>query len=159
MQPSEIPKAAEPVPHMEGMGWRISLSIIVSIGWVVFLIIWLFFYAGQSGYNAYQNFAIVLASLLVLFALLGIPWTIWSRRFMKPEDREQWMRPGFRWRAWTSGIIAVATLIGLIIWFFVYANSYTIYQNIAIFIVALLIMGGVMGAMWAPWGMKYGKKQ
>jgi hypothetical protein len=143
---------------MEGMGWRVSLSIAVSIGWIIFLIVWLFFYAGQSGYNAYQNFTIILISLLVLAILLGVPWAIWGRRHMRPEDREQWMLPGFRWRVAVSIVIIFAILIGLIYWFFFQAGDWSIYQNIAIVIVAILLLGGIMGAMWAPWGMKYGKK-
>ena len=37
----------------KGFGWRVSLSILMGVGWLVFLIIWLFFYAG--GYNIYQR--------------------------------------------------------------------------------------------------------
>jgi hypothetical protein len=33
-----------------------------------------------------------------------------------------------------------------------------VYQNIAIFIVSLLIAGGSLAASWAPWGMKYGNQ-
>ncbi len=154
MQPSEEPKAAITPPPMEGMGWRVSLSIAVAVGWLIFIIIWLFFYATK--YNGYQNVAIILASLLVLFFILGVPWAIWSRRFWRDKDRDQWMQSGFRWRTWASGVIVVAILVGLIYWFFFYAGGYSIYQNIAILIIAILLFGGIMGAMWAPWGMRHG---
>lgn len=158
MQPSEEPKAAPYEPPMTGMGWRVSFSIIVTIGWLIFLILWLFFYAGQSGYNAYQNFAIIIASLLVLAVVLGVPWAIWGRRYMRPEDRDQWRLPGFRWRTWTSVIIGILILIGLIYWFYFQAGQFSIYQNIAIIIVAILLFGGIMGAMWAPWGMRHDRR-
>ena len=44
------------------------------------------------------------------------------------------------------------------IWLFFYATEYNVYQNIAIFIVSILAFGGIMGAAWAPWGIKHGHK-
>ncbi len=142
---------------MNGLAWRVSLSIVASIGWLIFLIVWLFFYAAH--YNGYQNVAIILASVLVLGFIVGVPWLIWGRRYMKDWDREQMNLPGLRWRLWASGIIFVAILIGLIYWFYVYAGQFSVYQNIAVFIIALLLMGGIVAAMWAPWGMKYGSRR
>jgi hypothetical protein len=142
---------------MEGLGWRVSLSIVVAVGWLIFLIAWLFFYA--SNYNPYRNVAIILGSILLLAIILGTPWMIWGRRYMKDIDRDQWNTPGFRARTWASGILGFAILLGLIYWFWTYANTYSIYQNIAIFIIALLLFGGIMGAMWASWGMKYGTRK
>jgi hypothetical protein len=49
-------------------------------------------------------------------------------------------------------------VVFLIYWFWYQASIFDIYQNIAIFIVAILIMGGIMGAVWAPWGMKHGRR-
>ena len=48
----------------EGLGWRVSLSIIVGVGWLVFLIVWLFFMA--SDYTVYKNLAIVMISVLLM---------------------------------------------------------------------------------------------
>ena len=59
-----------------GLGWRVGLSIIVAIGWVVFIILWLFFYA--IGYNIYQNIAVAIASLLIGAAILGASWASWG---------------------------------------------------------------------------------
>jgi hypothetical protein len=70
-----------------GMRWRVSLSIIMGVGWLVFLILWLAFYA--SDFNVYQNIAIVLASILIVGAVLGAWWTSWgmkhSRKFTKKK--------------------------------------------------------------------------
>jgi hypothetical protein len=65
---------------------------------------------------------------------------------------------GFGWRVSLSIIMGVGWLVFLLIWLFFYAGAFNIYQNIAIFIVSLLIVGGVLAAAWAPWGMKYGNK-
>ena len=40
-----------------GFRGRVALSIIVGIGWLIFLIVWLAFYA--QDFNVYQNIAIL----------------------------------------------------------------------------------------------------
>jgi O-antigen/teichoic acid export membrane protein len=141
---------------MKGMGWKVSLSILAGVGWLVFLVVWLFFYA--QTYVWEKNLAIVLASLLVLIAIVGLPWGIWAIRHRTTEEDEMWKTKGFRWRVWVSGIAMLAVFLFLIYWFWYLAEPYDVYQNLAIFIVSLLIAGGLLAAMWAPWGMKYGTK-
>jgi type VI protein secretion system component VasK len=63
---------------MRGFGWRVSISVLVSIGWLAFLVIWLFFYAG--GYTIYQNLAVFLASILIVAAVMGASWASWGIR-------------------------------------------------------------------------------
>jgi len=140
----------------KGLGWRVSLSIIAGVGWLVFIILWLFFYA--SNYTGYQNVAIFLISILAIIAILGAPWIIWGMRQQTKEEKKMWKTRGFRWRVWLSGILALALMIFLIYWFWYQASTYDLYQNIAIFIVSILIAGGAMGASWAPWGIKHGHK-
>ena len=138
--------------EMKGMGWSVSLSILGGVGWLVFLIIWLFFYA--HNYVWEKNLSIILASLLALCGIIGIPWGIWAIRHKTVQDAEMWKTQGFRWRVWASLLFMVAVFLFLIYWFWYLAAPYDVYQNIAIFIVSLLIIGGLLGAMWAPWGMK-----
>jgi membrane protease YdiL (CAAX protease family) len=147
---------AEKKGEKEGLGWRVSLSIIVGIGWFVFLILWLFFYA--TDYTAYKNLAIILISVLLLTIFLGIPWIFWGMKFQTKKEQEMWKTKGFKWRIGLSIIIAFVLIIFLIYWFWSLAEGYILYQNIAIFIVSLLIIGGILGASWAPWGIKYGEK-
>jgi hypothetical protein len=71
---------------MKGLGWRVSLSIIVSLGWLVFLVIWLFFYA--ESFSLYQNIAIFIASILVLAAIMGASWAPWGMR----QEHRDWER-------------------------------------------------------------------
>jgi amino acid transporter len=139
---------------LKGLGWRVSLSILVGVGWLVFLLIWLFFYANT--YSWEKKMAIFLLSLLVIAGILGIPWALWGLRHSTMQQKERWNLKGFRWRCWVSGIIACATFIFLIYWFWYLATPYNVYQNIAMFIVSFLVMGGILGAMWAPWGIKHG---
>lgn len=146
----------EEIIHTKGFGWRVSLSILVGVGWLIFLVMWLAFYAGN--YNWEKNVAILLFSVLAVGLVLGAPWTIWGMKYRKMKEHEMWKTKGFKWRCWLSMIIAFVLFIFLIIWFWYFAEPYNVYQNIAILIVSLLIVGGVMGAAWAPWGMKHGKK-
>jgi hypothetical protein len=62
-----------------GFGWRISLSILVAMAWLIFIVIWLFFYA--SHFTIYQNIAVLLASLLAVGASMGALWAMWGMRY------------------------------------------------------------------------------
>ncbi|MDH5443000.1 MAG: hypothetical protein OEX16_01685 [Hadesarchaea archaeon] len=55
---------------------RIAVSIVVGVGWLIFLILFLAFYAG--GFNIWQNLAIMFVSLLVVGAILGPMWAYWG---------------------------------------------------------------------------------
>ena len=56
----------------KGLGIRFAVSIISIVGWIIFLIVWLFFYA--SNYDIYQNIAIIIVSLLILGGIKGVVW-------------------------------------------------------------------------------------
>jgi hypothetical protein len=140
--------------EMKGLGWRVSLSILVGVGWLVFLILWLFFYANQYAWE--KNMAIFLFSLLVLVGIVGVPWAYWGLKNQSAQEKEMWKIKGFRWRIGVTLVVALVVFLFLIYWFWYLAAPYDVYQNIAIFIVSFLIMGGLLGAMWAPWGMRYG---
>ncbi|MFQ5919059.1 MAG: hypothetical protein ACE5I4_03300 [Thermoplasmata archaeon] len=66
-----------------GMGWRIALSILAFLGLIVFIVVWLFFFAG--GFSVYQNIAIIIVAFLVFF---GIGAAVWAT---------MWMKWGRRW--------------------------------------------------------------
>ena len=148
-------KKEEELMEMNGMGWKVALSIICGVGWLVFLIIWLFFYA--SNYTFYQNIGIFIMSIFVVMILLGIPWMMYGLRFQTDEEKVMWMTKGFKGRVFVSGIIAFLFIFFLSLWFFLYADNYCIYQNIAVFLVSILIIGGIMGVSWGPWAMRQDK--
>jgi len=137
-------------------GWRVSLSIGLGIGWLIFVLLWLAFYAGN--YSGYQNFAIILISILVLVVVLGGSWASWGLKHMPREGKKIFKMKGFRSRVVVSIAIPFLLLIFWIYWFFFIAEDFNFYQNLAIFIVSLLVIGGILGGIWAPWGMKYDKE-
>jgi hypothetical protein len=59
-------------------GWRGIASGIIWIGWVIWLLVWLFFYAGN--YNFYQNLAIFIVSILAAGGISGVIWGTLGRR-------------------------------------------------------------------------------
>ena len=62
----------------EGMGWRVSLSIITFFGAMIAVIVWLFFYAGS--FSVYQNIAVIVVILLAFIAVMGGTWASWGMR-------------------------------------------------------------------------------
>ena len=63
---------------------------------------------------------------------------------------------GFRWRIILSIILPLASIVFLITWFWYYAEPLSVWQNLAVLLVSLLIMGGILGVIWARWSMKHG---
>lgn len=76
-------KPREPKTPMEtpGFAWRIGVSIIMFFALVIFLIIWLFFYA--SSFDVYQNIAVIIASLLVFIGVMAASWVSWGIKWGK----------------------------------------------------------------------------
>lgn len=142
--------------HKKDLGLKPSISIIVCVGWLIFIILWFAFYA--SGYTWEKNLAILLLSVLILFLLLGGMWALWSLRMIPKSEWEMFKIKGFKWRIATSIVLPFLAIIFLISWFWYYAEPYTVWQNIAVLLVVLLVIGGILGAIWARWGMKHGDK-
>jgi hypothetical protein len=146
----------EPNFPKEKLGWRPTFSIVVGVGWLIFLIAWLAFYA--SNYVWEQNIAMILLSILVAFSLLGGVWAVWGLKMIPKEGREMFKTFGFKWRIQTSIAIPFLAIVFLIIWFWFYAAPFTVWQNIAVLLITLLAVGGILGALWARWGMKHSWK-
>jgi membrane-bound metal-dependent hydrolase YbcI (DUF457 family) len=61
---------------------------------------------------------------------------------------------GMGWRVAVSILTFFASIVGIILWLFFYAENFNVYQNIAVVVVILLGFVAVMGATWASWGMR-----
>ena len=69
------------------------------------------------------------------------------------------MRPeGLGWRIGVSIATFFDSMIAVILWLFFYAESFSVYQNIALVVVILLAFIGIMGATWASWGLKQAER-
>jgi peptidoglycan/LPS O-acetylase OafA/YrhL len=142
--------------EMRGMGWRIPASILIVLGWLAFVVIWLFFFA--SDYNIYKNLAVLFVSTLIGLVVLTAIWIGFGLRMgrMYAPDSTGWTDyRQIRWRAAISVAVVLAWSAFLLIWSFVYADGYTGYQNIAVIFVSLLIAGGLSAAVWSSWWRPY----
>jgi hypothetical protein len=152
-QPESWPEHAHPEVWMTpGFGWRVAVSILIAIGWLSFLILWLFFYAGS--YDIFQNLAIMIVSVLVGIGLLGAMWAPWGMRMARKAGVEHPMH-SHRPIVMTiiSAVSGVGWLVFIIVWLFYSADDYSGYQNLAVLILSLLTVGIVNGGGWAVWRM------
>lgn len=131
-----------------GFGWRVAASILIVIGWLSFVILWLFFHADK--YDIFQNLAIIIVSVLVGVGILAAMWAPWGMRMARRAGVEH---PAQFGRPVVMTVISIVSGIGwlvfLIIWLFYYAGDYNGYQNLAVFILSLLVVGIVNGGGWA----------
>jgi len=57
-------------------------------------------------------------------------------------------------RAAVSAVVGIGWLIFMIIHLFFWAKYYTIYENIAIFLVSVLVVAAILAPIWIIWGIK-----
>ena len=53
-----------------------------------------------------------------------------------------------------SVISGFGWLAFLVVWLFFYAETMSIYKNIAVFILSVLVVGAINAVTWIPWGGK-----
>jgi hypothetical protein len=75
-----------------------------------------------------------------------------KKKKLRPEET-----PGFPLRIGISVLTFFGLLAFFVVWLFFYADSFTIYQNIAAIIVGLLVAVAIWAAAWVSWGIKYGE--
>jgi hypothetical protein len=137
--------------EMRGLGWRVPASILIGVGWLAFVIIWLFFYA--SDYSIYQNLAVLFVSVLVGMVMLVVLWVGFGLRMGRLYGSEQeWADyRQVRWRVLFSALVALGWSFFFLVWLFQYADGYSGYQNIAVVFVSVLVAAGLTAAVWARW--------
>ncbi len=74
------------------------------------------------------------------------------------DDDDQETPPGLAPRVVVSIIVFFGFLIFSIIFVSFYAVSYSLFQKIAVILVAILAATAVLGAMWASWGINMEQK-
>ena len=73
---------------------------------------------------------------------------------MSGNTRRTLTSEGLGWRVAASIVTFFGSAIALILWLFFDAGSFSVYQNVAAIIVILLAFIAVMGATWAPFGIR-----
>ncbi len=128
-----------------GLMWRAVLSIVTVFGWLIFLVLWLFFLASDFGFA--QNIAVLLLSLLILIAVLLVTWVTWALSFPRPMPPPG---PGYipfspysRLKSGIGGLSVIAWLTFLVIWLFFYAGDFSFTENLGVFLASALVVGAV----------------
>jgi hypothetical protein len=114
-------------------GRRPAASIFVFVAWLLFIIVWMWFYAGA--FTAERNTAIVLLSVAIGFALLLAMWLPWARKRGEGPESWQGIGIGFLW------------ILSLTAWFWIFAEGFDAYQNFAVFLVSLLVVVALGGGL------------
>ena len=57
-------------------------------------------------------------------------------------------------RIYASIALGLGWLLFLALWLFYYATTYSILQNLAVFIVSIVVVTAIAIALWVPWAMK-----
>ncbi|MGD0172172.1 MAG: hypothetical protein ABSB81_08635 [Halobacteriota archaeon] len=58
-------------------------------------------------------------------------------------------------RIYESIAVPVIWLIFLALWLFFYASSFSILQNIGVFLLSFAVAGVIEVLVWVPWAMKH----
>ena len=61
-----------------GLAPRVSVSIVVLFGGLIFAVIYVAFFA--ASFSLFQKIAVVLVVLLAMIAILGLMWASWGMR-------------------------------------------------------------------------------
>jgi cation transport ATPase len=130
------------VMAIRGMGWRISASITSGLLWLTSLIAWLFFAA--TDHSMWENFGLGLISLLALVAINVAIWLPFGLRFAPKDERDH----HYTLKGAVSGTICLSVATSLIAWLFLYADDFSIYQNLAVLLMFVIIGGGLNAVIW-----------
>ncbi|UCE80586.1 MAG: hypothetical protein JSV94_05380 [Methanobacteriota archaeon] len=146
MNEQPIPEKDKEILSTPGFAWRVGLSTLVVFAWLAFVIVWLFFYA--EDYNVWQNIAAFMVSILIGIGILAATWASWGIKYASRFE-DKGAECGKPKKAQILNTIAgFLWLIFLIVWLYFYAGDYNGYQNLAIFITSLLVLGAVTGSAW-----------
>ncbi len=74
------------------------------------------------------------------------------------RNENQETPPGLASRVVVSIIVFFGLLIFSIIYVAFFASTFSLFQKIAVILVAILVAIAILGAMWASWGIKYDRE-
>ena len=80
-----------------------------------------------------------------------------GEKFMNRNENQE-TPPGLASRVVVSIIVFFGLLIFSIIYVAFFPSTFSLFQKIAVILVAILVAIAILGAMWASWGIKYGKE-
>jgi len=133
----------------DGMKYRAYASAIICIGWLAFFLLWLFFAADEL--SIYRNIAIIFLSLVVAAALLGALWVTYGMSIgmrYAPQMAEAREFRTIRGRIIATTALWSAWAALIIIWLYFFADGLSGYQNVAVFIISLIVATVASSLLW-----------
>jgi hypothetical protein len=101
----------EEILKLSGLRRNVLLSIIVFIGWLIFLILWFVSYASDY-IPSHYNRAIILLSILIMVAIFAISWASWAMKYCwkvkKDNEEVKWWQLGQIWFGFFIIIFVIA---------------------------------------------------
>lgn len=68
----------QPGEFVRGLRWKILLSVVGPIAWLIFTLLYVGFWA--AGYSLFQDVVVILVSILVLIGVFVTSWVVWGVR-------------------------------------------------------------------------------
>ncbi len=78
--PPQGPPWTWPGGARRGMRWRVSVTILFGVAWLVFILLFAAFWAGPP-LTLFQDLMVFFASLIVLLGVMAAVWASWGMRF------------------------------------------------------------------------------
>jgi len=67
------------------------------------------------------------------------------------------MMSGMGSRVAASIVTGAGWLIFVLLYAGFWSAGYTLFQSVIIFLISLIVLVGILGVMWAPWGMRFAR--
>jgi hypothetical protein len=67
------------------------------------------------------------------------------------------MMSGMRWRVAASILVGVGWICFVLLYAAFWADRFTLLQSIVVVLVSFIVLAGILGAMWASWGMRFAR--
>jgi len=140
---------------MEPPRARIAATLVIGLGWLVFALLYLAFYTG--GFSFFQNIAILLVSLVVVVALLGLMWVgygLKQARMEHPHGESFEPEIPSSGKAVATIIIGSGWLVFVLLFLAFCTGDFSFFQNVAILLVSVVAVTAVLGLLWVRWGLR-----
>ena len=69
----------------------------------------------------------------------------------------QTIKSGMRWRVAAWILVGVGWISFVLLYAAFWSGPYSLFQSIVIVLVSFILLAGIMGAMWASWGMRFAR--
>jgi hypothetical protein len=136
----------------KGMKWRGTLTGVIAVGWIAFLVAWLLVYAGD--FDIYKNIAVVLGTLVLAIVVVMAVWMSAFAPFMKEAGEAMKGIKGLSWRFNLSIALVVGAIVAILGWLWFLALEFNGYQNLAVILLLIVWTLSALTVTWKTWDAK-----